>query len=561
MKGFGLVLAGLLASAFFAYAEPPEWSASPDASVEIRTTEGTMRYNLTEFSVTPGAKVKLTLANDDGLQHNLVLLKTEGDAASALQFAQSVWGEGEKALARGWMPGDFSSVLVASHLMDPKSSMDLYFVAPAKSGNYPFVCTVPGHAIMMNGLMKVRETKPAFKDLRYTLYEGEWTQLPDFASLKPVESGPVPDGRISLDVIGKRKPDHFALIFEGSFEVPEDEEYEFLLGSDDGSRLIIDGEGELTVDGIHPFKTAKKKLNLVKGLHSLTLQYFEASGGQELALAAKRKKRGMLTMSKEAPSSLLNPAPPTPVIPLRPLHEGEAVIYRNFIQGSSPRGIAVGYPGGVNLCWDADVCNVSMVWRGAFMDAGRHWTGRGVGSQPPMGFDVAAPAPGYPLQVLANPEESWKPFSLGTVRYEKDVPEPTKEITIKFPNSDYRFRGYRLDAKRYPEFAYDFRKLSVKDRFTPATTAGGIEAFDRVVTFSGEAEKALMFRVAEAAGAPDKDGWYPVGPVAIQVSGGSAEARPGTGGSEILVAISSPQEVTIHYRWAAAVGGKTPATK
>jgi len=55
-----------------------------------------MRYDRSEFTVQPGAKVKLTLENEDQLQHNLVLLRTEGDLASGLQFAQSVWAEGRE---------------------------------------------------------------------------------------------------------------------------------------------------------------------------------------------------------------------------------------------------------------------------------------------------------------------------------------------------------------------------------------------------------------------------------------------------------------------------------
>jgi len=553
-------IVAFLTAAQVAQAEPPEWSAAPDVAITIKTTEGTMRYNLSEFSVEPGAKVKLTLENEDQLQHNLVLLRAEGNAASGLQFAQGVWAEGEAALARGWMPSDNALVLVATRLMDPKAIQDLYFEAPAKAGDYPFVCTVPGHATIMNGVMKVRQVKSAFKDLRYTLYEGEFTQLPDFASLKPVESGPVPSGLISLDVIGKRKPENFALIFDATLETKDSDVYEFFLGSDDGSRLIVDGEGELEVNGIHPFKTVSKKLKLEKGTHTVQLQYFEASGGEELALMARGKKTGLLTMSKDAPPSMASKTPPPPVIRLRPVNEGEAVVYRNFIQGSSPRGIAVGYPGAVNICWDADVCNVALLWRGAFMDAGKHWTGRGVGDQPPMGFDVAAPAKGYPLQVLSNPSETWKAFSLGTVKFEKDVPETQREITIKVPNPDYRFRGYRLDSKRFPTFTYDFRKLAVTDRFDPSG-AENTEALVRTVSIKGESEKDAVMRIAVVAGLPDSDGWHVVGPVSIRIEGTGNLLRPAEGGQELLVPVSGPLEFKVHYRWLTAIAPEAAASK
>lgn len=542
-------------------AEPPEWSAAPDALVIVKTTEGTMRYNLTEFTVAPGARVKLRVENEDGLQHNLVLLRSEGNPAAGLAFAQEIWAEGEAALARGWMPGDSSKVLAASRLLDPKISEDLYFVAPEKAADYPFVCTVPGHATIMNGIMKVRQAKPAFKDLRYQLYEGDWSSLPDFGSLTPLASGLVPDGMISLDVIGKRKPDRFALVFEGTLEVETDDEYEFFLGSDDGSRLILDGEGELENNGIHPPKTVSKKLKLTKGRHSLRLQYFEAAGGEALALAAKRKKGGLIQFSREAPSSFNKKDQPLPVIALRPVKEGEAVLYRNFILGSSPRGIGVGYPGGVNLCWDADVCNLALLWRGAFMDAGRHWSGRGVGDQPPMGFDVAAPAKGYPLQILSNPEEGWRAFSIGKIKSEKDVPDPQREIDLKLPNPDYQFLGYRLDQHRFPEFRFRFRGMVVTDRSEPEPGPGGVEGLLRVLTFSGADEPRTMQRIALVQGEADESGFYPAGPIAIRVEGGQTQLRPGEGGQELLVAITSPGELRIHYRWTSVIGGRGAAGK
>ncbi len=77
------------------------------------------------------------------------------------------------------------------------------------------------------------------------------------------------------------------------------------------------------------------------------------------------------------------------VLPARLLAAEEVavtIIYRNFIQGVNARAIAVGYPGGVNAAFDADFCNVGLIWRGGFIDAKRHWTDRGGGFQPPLGY-------------------------------------------------------------------------------------------------------------------------------------------------------------------------------
>jgi uncharacterized protein len=46
-------------------------------------------------------------------------------------------------------------VLFSSPLVNPDESYSIIFKAPEKTGNYPYVCTFPGHWRLMNGVMKV----------------------------------------------------------------------------------------------------------------------------------------------------------------------------------------------------------------------------------------------------------------------------------------------------------------------------------------------------------------------------------------------------------------------
>jgi uncharacterized protein len=48
-----------------------------------------------------------------------------------------------------------SEVLFASPLVTPDNTFKLIFKAPETAGNYPYVCTFPGHWRLMNGVMKV----------------------------------------------------------------------------------------------------------------------------------------------------------------------------------------------------------------------------------------------------------------------------------------------------------------------------------------------------------------------------------------------------------------------
>ncbi len=68
----------------------------------------------------------------------------------------------------------------------------------------------------------------------------------------------------------------FAIIYTGNFEISDSGLYFFVLKSDDGSRLWIDGNEVIDNDGIHQFKDLKTaKINLSKGFHSLKVWYFQ----------------------------------------------------------------------------------------------------------------------------------------------------------------------------------------------------------------------------------------------------------------------------------------------
>jgi cytochrome c2 len=72
--------------------------------------------------------------------------------------------------------------------------------------------------------------------LQYAYYEGSWDKLPDFSKLEPKEVGDA----TNFDVSVARRKEQFALRFDGTIRLDKDGEYRFLIGSDDGSRLLID---------------------------------------------------------------------------------------------------------------------------------------------------------------------------------------------------------------------------------------------------------------------------------------------------------------------------------
>lgn len=536
-------------------AEPPAWSGNPDTALVIRTLPGMMRYDLGEIEIGPGAKVKLTLDNADDLQHNLVLLKVDPKDKDGQKFAQEVFTLGEKAIEMGWVPRDDPRVIVASQLLDPKATEDLYFVAPETPGDYPYVCTVPGHSLLMRGMLRVRSQAPVLEELTYSIYEGNWDKLPDFSKLEPVKTGKIANGIIDLGV-AKPMKGGFGVVFEGKFEIEKAEKFSFYLASDDGSRLIIDGEGIVDNDGVHPMGNPREgKVDLQEGLHEIRVPYFEKSGQRGLSVAMKSKSLGWVYLSAQKSNRKAQKAPPKPM--LLTAAPGEAITHRAFLPNANPRAIGVGYPGRVNMTWDADVMNLAYLWRGGFMDVAGHWNGRGSGSKP-AGFDQVKTAAGLPIQVLESLDEPWEDDPKSTIKYERDKADPKKEISYVSKHPDYRFKGYRLDEKRFPTFLYQYRDLAIADRSESALIDDS-EALVRRVSLEGEAEDHTYFRVASTGPLEiDESGWYDIGgQMMLRLEGAEPVVRDGGNGSkELLAAVKGGTELVLTYRWVTPIGGK-----
>lgn len=395
----------------------------------------------------------------------------------------------------------------------------------------------------------IREaTAPKFlSNVRYSFHAGEWKNLPDFSSLKPTATGTLEKGLITLEPAKSHKHG-FGLVFDANLTIPQTGDYIFDLTSDDGSALIIDGETVVGNDGIHPAKTASIKETLQAGNHTLQVQYFDGGGQRSLALSVKGPgKIGMRWLSTEK-GEAKKAAQSYEPIPLISRNPGEAIVHRAFLPDAKPRAIGVGYPGAVNLVWDADVLNLAYIYRGEFMDASSHWNGRGSGSTP-LGKDRVKIAHGLPFQVLESLDEPWEPFSQLKVKYERDTADPKKEITINVRHPDYQFRGYRLDAKRFPAFQYNYRKLSITDTFKPGEI-DGVMALIRTVKVDGNPDENTYFRVAESGTGNNADGWIDVGGnLKIRITGAEAVTRKIGDKNETLVPITGGSALTIDYRW------------
>ena len=130
---------------------PESWNGKVDREVVINTQPG-MKYDTEMLEIVAGSKVKLTLNNPDDMQHNLLVTKP-----GTLQVVGELAAEmGLAGTANSYIP-DSDLVLYHTRLLEPETSESIYFEVPEQPGDYPFVCTVPGHWRMMNGIIRVVE--------------------------------------------------------------------------------------------------------------------------------------------------------------------------------------------------------------------------------------------------------------------------------------------------------------------------------------------------------------------------------------------------------------------
>lgn len=126
---------------------------------------------------------------------------------------------------------------------------------------------------------KDRQTNlPDLDELEYAFYRDTWQQLPDFDSLKPETVAKLDKGL--LDISPATREFAFGFVFKGVLKVPADGEYVFVLDSDDGSRLSVNGQQVVTYDGIHGLGQPKVgKITLKQGRVPVRVDYFQGEAG------------------------------------------------------------------------------------------------------------------------------------------------------------------------------------------------------------------------------------------------------------------------------------------
>ncbi len=129
--------------------QPADWTNGPDQAVTISTKPG-LKYDTEKVEVRAGSRVKWVFNNNDDMLHNCVIVKP-GAANAVGNAAMRLNLNGAKMQ---YVPAS-ADVLFHTNILQPESAEAIYFTAPAEPGDYTFVCTFPGHASLMQGILKV----------------------------------------------------------------------------------------------------------------------------------------------------------------------------------------------------------------------------------------------------------------------------------------------------------------------------------------------------------------------------------------------------------------------
>ena len=136
-----------VAGAGFVNASTPQ--AGGEAKITIACIKEKLLYDTKKFTVRAGQKVTVLFKNDDYPPHNLIFVKPgTADEVAALAIAL-----GAKGFAKQFRP-DTDKILWGSTMLEHGQRATIQFTAPTP-GDYPYVCTFPGHSVIMRGVMHV----------------------------------------------------------------------------------------------------------------------------------------------------------------------------------------------------------------------------------------------------------------------------------------------------------------------------------------------------------------------------------------------------------------------
>ena len=178
--------------------------------------------------------------------------------------------------------------------------------------------------------------------------------------------------------------------------------------------------------------------------------------------------------------------------------------------------------------------DVTLIWQDRFIDAAKHWVGRGPGNQTPLGGSVMTLEKTAPVAILTDTGKPWPT-------------DPPKQ-------RGYKFLGYKLDKLGRPTFRYRGPSFTVDDK--PIPVAGElVGTFKRELTVKpiegAVATGQIYVRVAAGNVKPLGDDTFLLDDaVNIRLTSSAKPiVRQSGGKTEVLVPVDGDITVTEQITW------------
>ena len=124
-------------------------------TIKIGTIPERLLFTKDTLKAKAGQPVKLIFSNPDATEHNFLIL-AKGTPIQEIGEAANAMATDPEAAKKHYIPDD-KRILHATKMLKQGETQALRFQAPTEPGDYPYLCTFPGHWTIMKGILVVSE--------------------------------------------------------------------------------------------------------------------------------------------------------------------------------------------------------------------------------------------------------------------------------------------------------------------------------------------------------------------------------------------------------------------
>jgi mono/diheme cytochrome c family protein len=228
------------------------------------------------------------------------------------------------------------------------------------------------------------------------------------------------------------------------------------------------------------------------------------------------------------------------------------VLLRTFMPDAGSRAVAVGFPGGVSVAFDAHSCRLAYAWTGEFLDASPVWNDRGGNPAKVLGARFWQAPPGCPVATSTSGAPPDFAARAADPAYGAHLPNGR----IYQGPALLKFAGYVTDKAGAPTFRYSLQpdtpdRVNVTERLGPLRSPVAVGVARRF-RLELPARQTAWLLAAEAVREPrllDAHG----APLPLDLKAGKAEVDPA---GRLLVLPQRDDRVAVLALTAAPAGSR-----